>query len=171
MKKQLLGFLILSIGLGSLFFSCSKDEKTEQPVIETPAEVAPVAKPEPEKVTTPKPEKVKAVVKNTTPPTVYLLPKERYASEIGNIINAHDMEMKEIFHSFKATDPTLKGTIIFMATVAPDGKVTTVTVKQSDLKNQGLERALSNRIRLWTFSEVDQSTGNAKYDIKYSFVN
>lgn len=162
-----LTIIIISAGF---LISCSSNKKAEpQPEVKqdtVAVEPQPEIKPEPVE----KPKKKKVVEEEyVAPPTVYSLPEERTAGEIGGIINKHDSELKETFNTFKAKDPSLSGSLVIVATVSPNGKVVSTSVKQSTITDKSVERALQNRIRLWQFSEIDPKKGNQDYDIKYGF--
>ncbi len=166
---KLIAMAIFIISAGVLI-SCSSKKKAEPQPETNPdsvtVEIQPEVQPEPEQ----KPKKKKAVEEEyVAPPTVYSLPEERTAGEIGGIINKHDSELKETFNTFKAKDPSLSGSIVIVATVSPNGKVVSTSVKQSTITDKSLERALQNRIRLWQFSEIEPKKGNQDYDIKYGF--
>jgi len=161
--------IVFFISAGFLI-SCSSKKKAE-PQVEIKQDsviVEPQPEIKPEPVQKPKQKKV-VEEQYEAPATVYSLPEERSAGEIGRIINSHDSELKETLNTFKAKDPSLSGSIVIAATVAPDGKVVSTTVKQSSITDKSLVRAIQNRIRLWQFSEIDPKKGNQDYDIKYGF--
>lgn len=174
MKSFKLFWIALFLFSGFIFISCSSKKKPEpQPEAKQDSVVMsePVKTEEPAPAPEPvKKKKVQPVQEEESyPATVYSLPKERSAGDIGRVITSHDTEMKELLNSYKAKDPSLSGTIVISAVVSPAGSVVSTSVKSSTITDKSLERALTMRVRLWKFGEIDAKSGNQTYDIPYGF--
>lgn len=163
------------IACSLIYYSCSSDKPKVQ--VTTVPEPTPIVEKQPE----PKPEQsvnkptpqVQKVVKQPKEAQVFetirTLPKERFASDVQQVIESHNYDIQQLFLQYKRTDPTLKGTINFEIAILTNGKVNQIDVVQKNIMNESFIRALQSRIRTWKFPEIDETAKVEKMKVPYSF--
>ena len=89
---------------------------------------------------------------------------------IQEVVNGHNSAIIYCYERELKRNPTLKGKVTVRFTVGPDGHVTNVSILNSTLNNDRVERCILSRIRLWKdFKPIDPSEGSASYRQTYVF--
>ncbi|HHH45252.1 MAG TPA: energy transducer TonB, partial [Gammaproteobacteria bacterium] len=64
-------------------------------------------------------------------------------------------------------DPTLQGKLVIRLTIAPSGKVTSISMVSSELGDPQLERKLVQRIKLFNFGAKAVDSVTITYPIEF----
>lgn len=74
-------------------------------------------------------------------------------SAINATITKHRAEVRECYQAGLKRDPALKGKVVTAFTLAPNGKVDSVEVVQSELPDAAVGACLTDRFKTWQFPE------------------
>jgi len=96
--------------------------------------------------------------------------ESRDPDAVSAIVNAHNAAIQYCYQRELKRNPDLKGKLVIRFTIAPDGKVSDVTLVSSTLNNESVERCVLSRVKRWdNFGSIDPSKGDATFRQIYTF--
>ena len=81
----------------------------------------------------------------------------RAGSDIGLVFNKNKTLLYSLYERERRKNASLKGKIVFQLSIAPNGKVNSVKIISSELKNSELEGRLLARIKTFSFAPTTDS--------------
>lgn len=93
----------------------------------------------------------------------------RGSDELSREINSHNDAIEYCYKKEAKLNPNLKGDIQVEFTISYNGRVSSVRILRSSLRNKNVERCISSRIRGWRFKPIGKSEGDVKVRQKYIF--
>lgn len=93
----------------------------------------------------------------------------RSSEELSSVINSHNDAVEYCYKREAKLDPNLKGDIQVEFVIAYNGRVKSVRVTSSSLRNKNVENCISGRIRGWRFKPIDRNEGDVTVRQKYIF--
>lgn len=91
----------------------------------------------------------------------------RSEEEISIVFDQNKSKLYSVYNRERRKNPGLKGKIILEMTITPDGKVASVKVLSSELKNPSLEQRLISRIKQFRFSADKTKSITVTYPIEF----
>ena len=92
---------------------------------------------------------------------------ERPAENIEKYMDMNKSSFFAMYNRELRKVPSMQGEVIFEIEIAPDGRVTNVSIVSSALQNSGLERKLMRKIRTINFTAMNVSTWKNLYRINF----
>lgn len=92
---------------------------------------------------------------------------ERPAENIERFMDMNKSAFFAMYNRELRRSPAMQGEVIFEIEIAPDGRVTSVTIVSSELENPGLEAKLKRKIRSINFTAMDVGTWKNQYRINF----
>lgn len=93
----------------------------------------------------------------------------RSGDELSRVINSHNDAIEYCFKRESKLNPNLKGDVLVEFIVGFNGRVKSVRVTRSSLRNKKIESCISGRIRGWRFKPIDKKEGDVTVRQKYIF--
>jgi TonB family protein len=93
----------------------------------------------------------------------------RSADAISGVVNSHADAVESCYKKEARINPNLKGSISIQFTIEFDGKVTSVRVTDSTLRNKKVEACISRIVERWRFQKIDKAEGEATFRQKFIF--
>jgi len=93
----------------------------------------------------------------------------RSSEEISREINNHNDAVEHCYKRESRLNPGLKGDLVVEFVIGWNGRVVSVEVVQSSLKNKNVENCVKDRIKSWRFKPIDKNEGNVTVKQKYIF--
>jgi TonB family protein len=93
----------------------------------------------------------------------------RSGDELSRVINSHNDAIEYCYKREAKLNPNLKGDILVEFIVGFNGRVKSVRITQSSLRNKKVESCISGRIRGWRFKPIDRKEGDVTVRQKYIF--
>ena len=93
----------------------------------------------------------------------------RSSEELSRVINSHNDAVEYCYKREAKLNPNLKGDILVEFVVGYNGRVKSVRVTQSSLRNKKGESCMTVRIRGWRFKPIDKREGDVTVRQKYIF--
>jgi TonB family protein len=93
----------------------------------------------------------------------------RSGDELSRVINSHNDAIEYCFKRESKLNPNLKGDVLVEFIVGFNGRVKSVRVTRSSLRNKKVESCISGRIRGWRFKPIDKKEGDVTVRQKYIF--
>lgn len=81
----------------------------------------------------------------------------RTQDEISMVVDANKGALMAIYQRALRENPALQGKVVFEITIEPEGNVSAVHIKSSDLGDEELEKKLMTRIKMMKFGAKDVS--------------
>jgi TonB family protein len=95
---------------------------------------------------------------------------QRSADAIREVLLRHVPAVKYCYERKLRENPDLKGKIVVLITVAPDGSVSDAAVVSSTLGDPDVEQCILSRIRQWKdFEPIDSNEGTVTFKQTYTF--
>lgn len=92
----------------------------------------------------------------------------RSGSDIGLVFNKNKSMLYSLYERERRKNAGLKGKIVFQLTIAPNGKVKSVKIISSELKNAELESRLLARIKTFSFAPTtDTEAITVNYPVEF----
>jgi len=91
----------------------------------------------------------------------------RAEEEVTLVFDQNKGRLYSIYNKERRRNPGLKGKIVLEITIAPNGKVVSVTIISSELNNPKLENSLVSRIKLFKFSSGKTAPLTVSYPIEF----
>jgi len=91
----------------------------------------------------------------------------RSQEDIQIVFDRNKSAIFNIYNRALRKDPSLVGKVVFQLTIAPSGKVTSISVVSSELGNDALERKLLSRIKLINFGAKPVGAVTLTYPIDF----
>lgn len=91
----------------------------------------------------------------------------RSEEEISIVFDQNKSKLYSVYNRERRKNPGLKGKIVLEMTITPDGKVASVKVLSSELKNPSLEQRLISRIKQFRFSADKTKSITVTYPIEF----
>ncbi|MDH5407215.1 MAG: AgmX/PglI C-terminal domain-containing protein [Gammaproteobacteria bacterium] len=91
----------------------------------------------------------------------------RSEEDITFVMDQNKSQLHSIYRRARRKSPGLKGKIVFMITIAPNGSVSAVVVKSSELNNPSLESRLIARIKRFNFGQRNVEKVTVTFPIEF----
>jgi TonB family protein len=92
---------------------------------------------------------------------------ERAAEEISIVFDRNKSTLYALYNRARRTNPGLKGRIVLEITISPGGKVTSIKILSSELKDAKLESSLIRRIKRFDFGAKKVEQVIVTYPIEF----
>ena len=93
----------------------------------------------------------------------------RGSEELSRVINSHNDAIEYCFKKESKLNPNLKGDCQVEFTIGYNGRVKSVRIVGSSLRNKNVENCITSRVRGWRFKPIDRKEGDVKVRQKYIF--
>ena len=93
----------------------------------------------------------------------------RSSEALSRVINSHNDAVEYCYKREAKLNPNLKGDILVEFVIGYNGRVKSVRVTQSSLRNKKVESCMTGRIRGWRFKPIDKREGDVTVRQKYIF--
>ena len=93
----------------------------------------------------------------------------RSADAIAAVVTKHQTAIEDCYKRAAKLNPNLKGSVTVMFTIEPNGRVSSVRIIESTLKNTRAESCIVRRIKSWRFAPIDPKEGKAVFRQKFIF--
>jgi len=92
---------------------------------------------------------------------------QRTEEEVTLVFDKNKGRLYSAYNRERKHNPNLKGKIVLEITIAPNGKVTKVSIISSELDNPKLERGLVSRVKLFKFSPGKTEELTVRFPIEF----
>ena len=93
----------------------------------------------------------------------------RGSEELSRVINSHNDAIEYCYKRESKLNPNLKGDVQVEFIIDYNGRVKSVRIINSSMRNKNIENCISGRIRGWRFKPINQSEGDVSVRQKYIF--
>ena len=93
----------------------------------------------------------------------------RGSEELSRVINSHNDAIEYCYKRESKLNPNLKGDVQVEFVIAYNGRVKSVRIINSSMRNKNIENCIAGRIRGWRFKPISQNEGDVSVRQKYIF--
>lgn len=93
----------------------------------------------------------------------------RTSSEVREVLSSKESAVTFIYNKYLRSDPLLSGTVVIEMIIEPSGRVSDVTVLESNTMNPAFDMELASTVGTWRFGAVDEDEGPLPVTYPFSF--
>lgn len=106
------------------------------------------------------------MVLQTEPGSLY---SSRTSSEVREVLTSKESAVTFIYNKYLRSDPLLSGTVVIEMLIEPSGRVSDVTILESNTMNPAFDMELASTVGTWRFGAVDEDEGPLPVTYPFSF--
>jgi TonB family protein len=106
------------------------------------------------------------MVLQTDPGSSY---SSRTSSEVREVLASKESAVTFIYNKHLRLDPLLAGTVVLEMLIEPSGRVSNVTILDSNTMNPAFDLELASTVETWRFGAVDEDEGPLPVTYPFSF--
>lgn len=93
----------------------------------------------------------------------------RTSSEVREVLSSKESAVTFIYNKHLRSDPLLSGTVVIEMIVEPSGRVSDVSIIESNTMNPAFDLELASTVETWRFGAVDEDEGPLPVTYPFSF--
>jgi TonB family protein len=105
-------------------------------------------------------------VLQTDPGSTY---SSRTSSEVREVLASKESAVTFIYNKYLRSDPLLSGTVVIEMLIEPSGRVSNVSILDSNTMNPAFDLELASTVETWRFGAVDEDEGPLPVTYPFSF--
>jgi TonB family protein len=106
------------------------------------------------------------MVLQTDPGSSY---SSRTSSEVRDVLASKESAVTFIYNKHLRLDPLLSGTVVIEMLIEPSGRVSNVSILESNTMNPAFDLELASTVETWRFGSVDEDEGPLPVTYPFSF--
>ncbi|MBN2587941.1 MAG: TonB family protein [Candidatus Fermentibacteraceae bacterium] len=106
------------------------------------------------------------MVLQTDPGSAY---SSRTSNEVREVLASKESAVTFIYNKHLRLDPLLSGTVVIEMLIEPSGRVSNVTILDSNTMNPAFDLELASTVETWRFGAVDEDEGPLPVTYPFSF--